>query len=119
MILTLKAALRVWGFGKVLQWIGQRVRSVPQCQPLAPESVRATEQSVAMAGALYPGRALCLEQSLVLYYLLRRRGVQAEYCQGVIPAPFEAHAWVEYQGTVLNDIDEHARRYVRLPRQLP
>jgi transglutaminase superfamily protein len=119
MILTLKTALRFSGFGKVMHWIGERVRTVPQERALDPESLRATERAVAMAGALYPGRALCLEQSLVLYYLLRRRGVQAEYCQGVIPAPFEAHAWVEYQGTVLNDIDEHARRYARLPRQLP
>lgn len=109
----------MWGFGGVMHWIRKRVQAVPQSTLLAPETVRTTERAVAMAGALYPGRALCLEQSLVLYYLLRRRGVAVTYCQGVIPRPFEAHAWVEYQGEVINDITEHAQLYGRLPRQLP
>jgi hypothetical protein len=82
------------------------------------ESILATEHSVAMAGALYPGRALCLEQSLVLYYILRRQGVAVRYRQGVIAFPFEAHAWIEYLGEVINDVPEHARRFVPLPDQL-
>jgi len=77
------------------------------------------EAVVAMAGALYPGRAKCLEQSLTLYYLLRRKGIAAKYCQGVQPFPFQAHAWVEYRGQVINDIAEHAEQFARLPDQLP
>jgi transglutaminase-like putative cysteine protease len=72
-----------------------------------------------MAGALYLGRAKCLEQSLALYYLLRRQGVAVAYCQGVQPYPFRAHAWVEYRGQVINDVPEHARFFARLPEQLP
>ena len=72
-----------------------------------------------MAGALYPGRALCLEQSLALYYLLRRRGVPVRYCQGVQPYPFEAHAWVEYGGTPINDVIDHVTLFARFPDQLP
>jgi hypothetical protein len=74
---------------------------------------------VALAGALYPGRARCLEQSLVLYYLLRGRGVAARYCQGVQPNPFQAHAWIEYRGEIITDVEEHVARFARLPDQLP
>ena len=72
-----------------------------------------------MAGAFYPGRALCLEQSLLLYDVLRRQGVPAKYCQGVKLHPFQAHAWIEYQGQVINDVPEHVKGFARLHEQLP
>jgi Transglutaminase-like superfamily len=52
----------------------------------------------------------CLEQSLVLLWLLRRRGIPAELRIGARKQSnrFEAHAWVEFKGAVLNDAgDEH------------
>jgi hypothetical protein len=83
------------------------------------EAVAATEYAVAMAGALYPGRALCLEQSLALYYLLRRRGVAVKFRMGVQAHPFLAHAWIDYRGVPLNDVPEHVKQFVPLPDQLP
>jgi hypothetical protein len=83
------------------------------------DAVRGAARSVAMAAALYPGRARCLEQSLVLYYLLRRRGVAVRYRQGVMPHPFQAHAWIEYDGEVITDVAEHAAQFSSLPDQLP
>ena len=119
MLFALKIALRVGGFRRVIEWIGRRARAIPATAWLDVEAVRVAERAVATAGALYPGRALCLEQSLVLYYLLRRRGVRAIYCQGVRPQPFEAHAWIEYSGEVINDVPEHAKLFARLPDLLP
>ena len=119
MIFTLKAALRVRGFGRVIGWIWRRAVPIPATAWLDAEAVKAAERAVATAGALYPGRARCLEQSLVLYYLLRRHGVAVKYCQGVMARPFEAHAWIEYRGEVVNDIAEHANQFARLPDQLP
>lgn len=119
MLLALKVALRLFGFKRVLQWIGDRIRPIPATTSLDLEAVRAVERAVATAGALYPGRALCLEQSLVLYCLLRRRGVRVIYCQGVRPQPFEAHAWIEYRGQVINDVTEHTRHFGRLQELLP
>jgi hypothetical protein len=49
----------------------------------------------------------------------RRRGIGVQYCHGVMAHPFEAHAWVEYHGEVVNDIPEHVRAFARLPAQLP
>jgi hypothetical protein len=119
MIFGLKVALRIYGFGKVIRWIGHRVKSIPATAWLDADAVKASERAVAMAGALYPGRALCLEQSLVLYYLLRRHGVAIKYRQGVMAHPFQAHAWIEYDGEVISDVAEHAKQFIRLPDQLP
>jgi hypothetical protein len=118
MILALKLALATRGLGWTVQWIRRHVAAVtPRSAPLG--LVRDVEHAVALAAALYPGRALCLEQSLVLYYLLRRQGVVAKYCQGVQPYPFLAHAWVEYGGEPVNDFAEHVKQFGRLPEQLP
>jgi hypothetical protein len=69
----------------------------------APQVIDATVRAVCTAAAFYPRRALCLEQSLALTWLLRRRGVRAELRVGVQPRPFYAHAWVEVAGRALNE----------------
>jgi hypothetical protein len=52
-------------------------------------------------GAL-PADAQCLTRSLVLTSLLARRGIASSLVIGVKPEPeFEAHAWVESNGTPL------------------
>lgn len=52
--------------------------------------------------------ASCLERSLVLWWLLRRRGIPAELRIGARKQEgrFEAHAWVELENVVLNDSGE-------------
>jgi hypothetical protein len=72
-------------------------------------------RSVALAAAFFPGRARCLERSLTLHHVLRARGVRADLCLGVQRYPFAAHAWVEYDGTPLNDVPEHVGQFQRLP----
>ncbi|MGH7717309.1 MAG: lasso peptide biosynthesis B2 protein [Gemmatimonadaceae bacterium] len=119
LILVLKAALKILGFEKTLRWMRTRVGRAELLGGVDSATVTATEHAVAVAGALYPGRALCLEQSLVLYYVLRRQGVAIKYCTGIQPHPFAAHAWAEYCGQVVNDVAEHVRHFTRLPDQLP
>jgi hypothetical protein len=118
MIALLKGALATRGLRWTLGWIRNCVVRVT-LRPSSLESVHRVERRVALAAALYPGRALCLEQSLVLYYALRRQGIGAKYCQGIQPYPFLAHAWVEYEGGPINDFPEHVRQFGRLPEQLP
>jgi hypothetical protein len=74
-----------------------------------------TAHRVAVAGAFFPGRAVCLEQSLALYVLLRRRGVPAELRLGVTPSPFYAHAWVEVDGAPVNEDAETIARFLPMP----
>lgn len=50
-------------------------------------------------------RGNCLQQSLVLWWLLRSQGYDSDLKIGVRrqAGEIEAHAWIEFQGEVLND----------------
>jgi hypothetical protein len=56
----------------------------------------------------------CLEQSIVLWWLLLRRRVPAELRIGVRQSGtgLEAHAWVEVQGNIVNDNEDVLNEYV-------
>lgn len=56
----------------------------------------------------------CLEQSLVLWWLLRIRGIAAELRIGARKEEncFEAHAWVEFHGAILNGSGEEHLHFV-------
>jgi hypothetical protein len=79
------------------------------------EVVQTIVHRIAIAAALYPGRARCLEQSLVLLAELRHRGVPAELRLGVKPYRFQSHAWIEVGGLVVNDSTERIKAYAVLP----
>ena len=51
----------------------------------------------------YPRKALCLQRSAVTTCLLRLQGVPAKMVFGIREMPFLAHAWVEVDGSVVND----------------
>jgi hypothetical protein len=59
--------------------------------------------AVEKACVWYPGKALCLQRSAVTTCLLRSHGVAAQMVVGARPMPFLAHAWVEVDGSVVND----------------
>jgi hypothetical protein len=99
--------LRALGVGRTLVWAHRAGRSPDDVLVIDADEIA---RRVAVAGALYPGRALCLEQSLALYVLLRRRGVPADLRFGVRPYPFLAHAWVEVAGVPLNEQPENIER---------
>jgi|SRR5579862_2292791 len=118
-IVALKARTRVFGLGRTLRWILRHDQQIPPTT-LAPNAyLTACEYAIAMAAALYPGRALCLERSLALFYLARRAGIPVTYHHGVETLPFSAHAWIEYEGRVINDASEHVAMYRRLPQVCP
>ena len=72
-------------------------------------------RNVVTAAAFYPGRAQCLEQSLALFLLLRRRRIAAELRIGVQPYPFSAHAWVEHEGRPINEREDYVTRLAPFP----
>jgi hypothetical protein len=57
--------------------------------------------------------ANCLPRSLVLWWLLRRQGIESDLRIGVSrqDGQFAAHAWVEYQGLPLSDEDNAQRGF--------
>jgi hypothetical protein len=53
----------------------------------------------------YPKSPACLQRSLALTEMLRKRGIAADLEIGVRQPPFESHAWVEVAGRVINDVE--------------
>lgn len=101
-------ALRLFGFQKTYDWLDE---PLPPNQSASPE---ATYRSVDLAARHIPfHRPTCLSRSLVLWHLLRRRGSPAEIRIGVQTADgqFRAHAWVEWDGKVINDAPDIALRF--------
>ncbi len=86
----------------------------------------ATATSMAEAVSVVAGRkmvgALCLGRSLLLWFLLRRRGMDAELVIGADAATgddWEAHAWVELDSRPVNDVADVRRRYGSFGLDLP
>jgi hypothetical protein len=67
-----------------------------------------------------PYHPTCLRRSLTLWWLLRRRGIDGELRIGVrkVGDRLEAHAWVQYQGVVLNDREDVNGAYTPFDRAL-
>ena len=63
----------------------------------------ALSQVVDGAAGFYFKRAWCLQRSAVAMVLMRLYGVPAKLAIGVHRVPFQAHAWVELRGRVIND----------------
>ncbi|WP_128915761.1 lasso peptide biosynthesis B2 protein [Granulicella sibirica] len=55
------------------------------------------------ACVLYFKQVLCLQRSSATTLLLRRHGWRAEMVIGAQIRPLRSHAWVEINGTVVND----------------
>jgi Transglutaminase-like superfamily len=104
--------LRLAGFRRwksLLGWLAPRIvhdgaRSSVSLEETARQIARMEE---AAARNLFFGTN-CLEQSLVLWWLLRIRGIAAELRIGARKDlnRFEAHAWVEFHGAILNGFGE-------------
>jgi hypothetical protein len=67
---------------------------------------------------VYP--ANCLQRSLALWWMLRRRGILSDLQFGTRKASgrFEAHAWIEVAGVVLNDRDDVRLHYASFDRAI-
>lgn len=72
--------------------------------------------AVDRAVAYYFKHARCLQRSAVTTCLLRRRGVQAQMVIGCRKMPFHGHAWVEVDGSVINDTQQVQKFYRELDR---
>jgi len=82
-------------------------------------NVRRTAQMVAAACRQYPLRSGCLPRTVVLWSLLRCRGIDADVRIGVrgdAQGEFQAHAWLEWNGEVINDAGDVARQYLPFDR---
>jgi len=77
-----------------------------------PQTATRTALLVKVAAGKISPIATCLHRSLTLWALLRLQGIEARLIFGVHKPEnhFEAHAWVEYDGLVLNDSPDVGQR---------
>jgi hypothetical protein len=106
--------VRLGGF----QRLHQAVRKFPTRgrKPASEDEIRQICIAVDRAAIYYFKHAWCLQRSATATCLLRLRGIPAEMVIGVQKMPFYAHAWVEWNGNVLNDHPIVQKRYTVLER---
>lgn len=93
-----------------------RIRPSADNNTAEPRSQLFPEHLARLTGAAarnLPFKPTCLERSTGLWWLLRRYGFDAQIRIGARKTGelFEAHAWVEYAGGVLNDSDDEHRSF--------
>src|ERR1700722_11019654 len=77
LLLCIRCALKLMGLQKTYRRMSKLIARAPSREPPTAEYRKQAFDRVAIVAALFPGRALCLEQSLLLWFSLRRRGIQA------------------------------------------
>lgn len=83
--------------------------------------VQALGSLVNMAARRSPFPTTCLTRSMLLGWMLARRGVSSELRIGVQldQGVFAAHAWVEWQGVPVNDQPDVATRFHAFESPVP
>jgi len=110
------ASLKTVGLRRTQSWLTRNSlgRIVPPTEQTRANVRRAT-QMVAVACRLHPLRSSCLPRTIVLWSLLRRRGIEADVRIGVrcdTEGAVKAHAWLEWNGEVLNDVADVVGQYL-------
>ena len=103
---VIHASVGIAGYGRTKQWL-ERWSSTPAGQPSSNgdlASARSIARLAAIAGRRGAVSATCLRQSLLVYWILRRRGLSPELKIGVRKheGVVDAHAWVELAGQSLD-----------------
>jgi len=114
--------------GLVFSWIGLRVLGFARWQRILQRGISHAPAKTSAAPAVSAQRIAqlqdaaahdiflptnCLERSLALWFLLRRRGFAADLKFGARKqsGTFEAHAWVELDGVALNNPADEQRDF--------
>jgi hypothetical protein len=80
-------------------------------------TVRRIDQAIRAVAARHPLNTQCKERALVSWHLLRNRlGLPAELVVGVMPYPFQAHAWVECGAVLVSDEPSRCETYTPAAR---
>lgn len=115
-----QVSLRLRGFTRTAGVLARH--SQRRAVPADPHDARPLGDAVGLVAGRSVVGARCLGRSLVLWFLLRRRGVDAELVIGA-EAPrgeeLQAHAWVEVAGEPVNDAPNVRERFGSFGLHLP
>ena len=109
-------SLKTVGLRRTQSWLaGNPLASMSSSIEQPRANVRRTAQMVAAACRQLPIHSGCLPRTIVLWNLLRRGGINADVRIGVrydTQGEFHAHAWLEWNGEVVNDPGNVASQYL-------
>jgi hypothetical protein len=117
LLLAIDLGLRWLPFRKIRGFVQEKTRPAerpPEADPSAAIQRTAWIVDIAAGHHLYPMR--CLRRTLVLQWLLGRRGICADLRIGVErnEAGLVAHAWLEYQGQPIGQLEGIEGRFLPL-----
>ena len=116
---AMHVVVRVVGFNRLQQRIARTTPRRSRAEVTAATHLRTCVVSVNRVKrfSVLGLRGNCLSQSLALTWLLRRRGLEPTLRLGarLADGKFDAHAWVEHDGRVLNDSQDVGARFTPLP----
>ncbi|MCZ6862921.1 MAG: lasso peptide biosynthesis B2 protein [Alphaproteobacteria bacterium] len=112
-LVCMDVLMRFFSFKRLYKIVSRRC---PMAKRYDPNRVRRICRGMDRAAGAYFKRAWCLQRSAACVYLLRRRGYRADLVLGVRTFPFEAHAWAELDGKVINDKEGFVRRFLVIDR---
>ena len=100
-----------------LVWLANRLQKKSQGPSHSPDQI-VKLLNLALRYTLL--RPRCLGRTLTLQWLLEIQGLRSEMRLGVryTPTGLEAHAWLEYQGRVLNDRPEMVAQFRAFDRAI-
>jgi transglutaminase-like putative cysteine protease len=109
-----RIALRIFGYRRWQRLLFLTVPGIIDAK-VTDEIITEARRTARLVRAAGEGivKGSCLEQSVVLWWLLRRQRRPCELRIGVrmAAAGFEAHAWVEVGGKVVNDSEDVRQDY--------
>lgn len=110
--------LRAFGLRRLQAWL--RRCAAPSDGRLSRDEINRVAALVELAAARNPFPSTCLTRSLLLLWMLRRRGVASELRIGVRLSAgiLNAHAWIEWRGMPINDrsnVGEQFAAFARFP----
>jgi hypothetical protein len=115
----IEIGIRLCGLRWTQAQLARFVPTRPIRDHLSPEVMSVV---VAGAAAAVPFPATCLRRSLVLWWLLKRRGIASEIRIGAQgnAGSFKAHAWVEWEGGQSDSpsVLKHLAVFRRVSKQL-
>lgn len=113
---TMHVVVRVIGFNRLQQRVLRVAPSTSRVTATDAQALRRCVVNVNRVKRYSPLRGNCLSQSFALVWMLRREGLEPQLRLGVRiqDAKFDAHAWVEYDGRVLNDSQDVHTRFAPL-----
>lgn len=113
-LMTLTAVgLRLFGLRRVYRWMSRHGRRRTMAQAGSDGAFKQLAEAGVRRAARPLPYATCLPQSLTLWWLLQRRGIESDLRLGVQKEGEElkAHAWVEVGGVALNEHGDVRHRY--------